>query len=942
MNSFKIPYNQIENKIRQFKEGADYRLTEEKYHAPDVNLKGYTTREYQINSPQLQKIVQEYLNQQTAIFMQFDSKNGVLNYGYYTRPQEGEVCRLFITYGDRTQKKEGFNQYYQAAKKSWEQKDEDIAAGRYKVETSRYGLTSQEKRLSFYKTFEHVKGVCKPLEYDCALRNNYRYHTQEQKELIASHKQIIAEIKARLGVLEKTGEYHNCGIKKCCSAHDKPDHSKPINDNKGLIEAAPGIVEISIDPSNRDNLLIKYANGKVNNLEIASDLPQDSGSRNLDLSASTTKKRIMGKTFKLARKSSQSSPRGTVVARPPSKRKVGSSNLPAGNYLSSPKIPPRKVAGGVDANNLELILNSLKEIKLCGLARIKGSPLAVIRESKISNFIDLITQNGQGISPETKLKILTSANLEGLNDLELARQKLDQKHYNLEEVKKEIIEYLSIRKRILTTPQESKESFGEVICLEGPPGVGKTSLASTIAEAMGRKFISISLNGVYDAAEILGHRITYTGSKPGRIIQAMRDVQVINPVFLIDEIDKISPHHSNPAHALLRVLDPEFNKKFIDAYLGENVPYNLSEAMFICTANNTYDLPRPLRNRMKIICIPPYTDLEKAEIAKNFLIPKYLKRYNFSTSEINFQEAAIRKIISDYTTKRGGEGGVRELSRQIDTVFRKFSVKLEKNPSLRVEISPSNLHEFLNKRDYEPFHPQIYSRPGVVNGLAYSGYSGDVLQIEVAFYEKKGGGLEITGNLGKVMEESIKVAVSYIKSNYQELGVNPELFSQHTIHINTIEGAVPKEGPSAGIAITSPIISALTKRVIPSDLGMTGTISLHGQVGEVGAVKAKVIGGYNKGLKRFIIPKTNQKDLENIPAEAKIFPVENYQEVLKIIFAAEPKPTKKRTRNTLHLEKKRRIEKTKKGNLIKTYHRELPVVPEMFGHTIGIHNGRTF
>ncbi|MCE8159157.1 MAG: endopeptidase La [Candidatus Moeniiplasma glomeromycotorum] len=721
--------------------------------------------------------------------------------------------------------------------------------------------------------------------------------------------------------------------------------------------------------------------------------------------------------------------------------------------------------GGLDTNNLELILNSLKEVQLHGLARInkifdlsqtgeiwkanyqtlpeielepqkmnelteklfqnlvwiiersklisppfEGSPFAVVRESKIGNFIDLITQNGQGISSETKLKILTSANLEGrlaillnffveqetkeridkqqaeyyrqekrkvinqklkgggseeikdylqkiekepypsyvkevvrkeierceslpfnsneagiikqyvewliklpwwqktseVNDLELAHQRLDQKHYNLKEVKEEIIEYLSIRKRVLTTPQKSEKSFGEVICLEGPPGVGKSSLVSTIAEAMGRKFISVSLSGVYDAAEILGHRTTYIGAMPGRIVQKMKEVQVINPVFLIDEIDKISSdYRTNPAHALLRVLDPKFNKEFIDSYLGENVPYNLSEVMFICTANNTYNLPRPLRDRMKIIRIPPYTDLEKAEIAKNYLIPSYFDKYNFSTNEINFQETAIRKIISDYTTKRGGEGGVRELSRQIDTVFRKFSVKLEKEPSFRVEITPSNLHEFLNKRDYEPFHPQIYSRPGVVNGLAYSGYSGDVLQIEVVFYEKKDGGIEVTGNLGEVMKESIKVALSYIKSNHQELGINPELFSQRVIHINTIEGAVPKEGPSAGIAITSAIISALTKRVIPADLGMTGTISLHGKVGEIGAVKAKVIGGYNKGLKRFIIPKTNQKDLENIPAEAKIFPVEDYQEVLKIIFE-EKKAVKRPIKNNLPMEKKRR------------------------------------
>ncbi|KLL02588.1 MAG: class III heat-shock ATP-dependent LonA protease [Mycoplasmataceae bacterium RC_NB112A] len=639
----------------------------------------------------------------------------------------------------------------------------------------------------------------------------------------------------------------------------------------------------------------------------------------------------------------------------------------------------------------------------------EGSPFAIIRESKLSHFIDLITQNGKGISFETKLKILGSGNLEErlailfnsfadqetreriekqnaeyyqqekkkvinqklkggsseeirsylqkiekepypahvkevvrkeierfeslpfnsneasiirqyvewliklpwwqktpeITDLEVARQKLDQKHYNLEEVKKEIIEYLSARKRVLANPQKNKEDFGEVICLEGPPGVGKTSLVSTIAEAMGRKFVSISLGGVYDAAEIQGHRITYIGSMPGRIIQAMREAQVINPVFLIDEIDKISSdYRGNPAYALLRVLDPKFNKQFIDSYLGENVPYSLSEVMFVCTANEAYRLPRPLQNRMKIIRIPPYTEVEKATIAKNYLIPEYLRKYNFQAQEITFQDAAIRSIISNYTTKGGGEGGVRELSRQIETVFRKFSVKLEKNASLQVEITPANLHEFLNKRDYEPFRPQTYSRPGVVNGLAYSGYGGDVLQIEVAFYEKKGGGLEITGNLGKIMSESVKVALGYIKSNYQELGIDPKFFSRHFLHINTPEGAIPKEGPSAGIAITSAIISALTKRIIPADIGMTGTISLHGEVGVIGATKEKVIGGYNKGLKRFIIPKMNEKDLENIPKEVKVFPVENYQQVLKIIF--EEKTTKKLTKNKVVSERKKR------------------------------------
>ncbi|MCE8162730.1 MAG: endopeptidase La [Candidatus Moeniiplasma glomeromycotorum] len=713
---------------------------------------------------------------------------------------------------------------------------------------------------------------------------------------------------------------------------------------------------------------------------------------------------------------------------------------------------------GITTDSPELIVNSLKEVQLRGLARIgkifdltkeaevwkanyqilpeaeleskkmnelteklfqnlvwiiersklvsppfEGSPFAVIKESRISNFVDLITQNGQGIVPETKWKILASPNLEErlaillnsfveqetkeriekqqaeyykqekkkveqqkikggsseeirnylqriekepypayvkevlrkeieryeslpfnsneasiirqyvewlvklpwwqrsseINDLDYASRVLNEEHYDLQTVKEEVIEHLSVQKRL-------KEPLGKVICLEGPPGVGKSSLVPTIAKALGRKFTSVSLSGVYDAAEIQGHRTTYIGALPGRIIQKMKEVQVINPVFLIDEVDKVSSdYRTNPAYALLRVLDPKFNKEFIDNYLGENVPYNLSEVMFICTANNTHYLPRPLRDRMRIIRIPPYTEVEKMEIAKKHLIPKYLKRYNFPTDQITFQELAIKDIISNYTTKRGGEGGVRELDRQIDTVFHKFAVKLEKDPTLQVEITPQNLSNYLNKRDYEPLRKQVYSRPGVVNGLAYSGYTGDVLQIEVVFYEKKGGGLEITGNLGEIMKESVKVALSYIKSNYQELGIDPQFFSRHILHIHTPEGAIPKEGPSAGIAITSAIISALTKQIIPADLGMTGTISLHGEVGEIGAVKEKVIGGFNKGLKRFIIPRVNQKDLENIPLKAKIFPVEKYQEVLKIIFAE--KKESKKTRQKTYLDKKKSI-----------------------------------
>lgn len=460
--------------------------------------------------------------------------------------------------------------------------------------------------------------------------------------------------------------------------------------------------------------------------------------------------------------------------------------------------------------------------------------------------------------------------------MKFAQRKLDENHFGLSEIKGKIIEYLAAQ-------QKAGKPLNQVICLVGPPGVGKTSLASSIAEAMGRKFVSISLGGARDVAEISGHRRTYIGAMPGKIIQAMKKVKVINPCFLIDEIDKISSdYRGDPASALLQVLDPNQNKEFKDDYLGQEVPYNLSEVMFLCTAN-TLDLPLPLLDRMEIIRLSSYTEVEKLHIAKEHLIPENLKKYNLNSGEIVFEDQAIRDIIKYYTR----EAGVRELNRKIQVIVRKFIVKLLQNLEKKTVITPDNLKDYLKKRIHEFTPKQKNPKAGVVNGLAWTGYGGDILPIEVNLVTGKGELGRLTGSLGKVMKESAEVAFSYVQSYLEE---NKKTFKKalallrkRDVNVHAPEGAVEKEGPSAGIALTTAILSALTNQKVPTDIGMTGEITSKGKVLEIGGLKEKAIAACRSELKTIVIPKSNEKDIEDIPEEVrqelKILPVEEYEEV---------------------------------------------------------------
>lgn len=465
---------------------------------------------------------------------------------------------------------------------------------------------------------------------------------------------------------------------------------------------------------------------------------------------------------------------------------------------------------------------------------------------------------------------------EEINDLDFAQQQLDREHFGLEKIKERIIEHLAVIQR-------TKNSLGSIVCLVGPPGVGKTSLASSIAKATGRNFVRMSLGGVSDEAEIRGHRRTYIGALPGKIIQEMRKAKVINPLFLIDEIDKVAyGRHGDPSSALLEALDPNQNDKFADNYLGSEVPYNLSRVLFICTANST-DLPQPLLDRMEIIYLSSYTELEKLHISKNHLIPNNLKSYGFnSEKEIFFDDEAIKEIISFYTR----EAGVRELNRMIQKIIRKFIVEVLQKKSKELRVDSNKVSNYLGKRIYDFTSKSASSQVGVVTGLAYNYLGGDILSIEVGCFQGKGN-LLLTGKLGEVMKESASIALDYIKSNYQMFGINNELFLNNDVHIHVPEGATPKDGPSAGIALTTTIISALTGKKISSELGMTGEITLRGHVLPIGGLKEKLIAAHRSGLKSVIIPSANSKDLEEIPQEVRnqmeIIFVKNYSEVWKIL-----------------------------------------------------------
>ncbi len=461
------------------------------------------------------------------------------------------------------------------------------------------------------------------------------------------------------------------------------------------------------------------------------------------------------------------------------------------------------------------------------------------------------------------------------HNLSSARKILDQSHYGINDVKTRIIEFLAVR-------EMAKSVRSPIICLVGPPGVGKTSLAFSIAKAINRNFVKISVGGVNDESEIVGHRRTYLGANPGRIIQAMKKAKSSNPVFLIDEIDKMTKdYHGDPASALLEVLDPEQNKYFSDNYIEEE--YDLSKVMFILTANYIEDIPEALKDRLEIVNLKGYTEYEKLDIVKKHLIPRVCKEHGIKKSKIIMSDENILYIIRNYTR----EAGVRELERQISTIVRKIVTEIVINKKYKdiYKLSKKDIIRYLGKEKYH-FISTTSNEVGVVNGLAYTNYGGDTLPIEVNFYPGKGD-LVLTGSLGDVMKESARIALSYIKANHKFFGIKYNLLVENDIHIHFVEGAIPKDGPSAGIAITTALISALTNRKIDKTLAMTGEISLRGNVLPIGGLREKSIGALRKGIKTIIIPEENLKDLDEVPNEVKkkivYLKVNNYKEVFEII-----------------------------------------------------------
>lgn len=487
---------------------------------------------------------------------------------------------------------------------------------------------------------------------------------------------------------------------------------------------------------------------------------------------------------------------------------------------------------------------------------------------------------------------LTQDNLDIIN----ARYVLDQDHYGLRDVKERILEYLAVRKlRIerkkefhseMTTDFIRREREGVILCFIGPPGVGKTSLGQSIARSLDRKFIRISLGGIHDEAEIRGHRRTYIGAMPGRILQALRRIGTINPVFMLDEIDKLSSDfRGDPASALLEVLDPEQNAEFRDNYL--EVPVNLSQVMFITTANQVETIPAPLLDRMEVIRISGYTENEKVKIATNYLIPRQLKENGLLTGEIQIQEEAIRTIIRQYTR----EAGVRNLEREIGAVCRKIATKITENINLPPEIASTDVQQLLGRMRFQGNEEVALrtSMPGVATGLAWTPVGGDVLFIEATRMPGSKGFL-ITGSLGNVMQESARAALSYVRSRAEQLGIDQDFFEKMDIHLHIPAGAQPKDGPSAGVTMATALVSLLINRPVKSNVGMTGELTLRGQILPIGGVKEKVLAAHRVGLKTVILPKLNGPDLEDVPEEVRrsvdFILVDNYDEVL--IHALEP------------------------------------------------------
>lgn len=504
---------------------------------------------------------------------------------------------------------------------------------------------------------------------------------------------------------------------------------------------------------------------------------------------------------------------------------------------------------------------STEEKALKELARYQSTPTAMAESSIIKNYLDLLV--------ELPWKKASRDNYK----LDKVKDKLDQNHYGLDKVKERIIEYLAVKIMTKRNPQT-------ILCLAGPPGVGKTSLAISIAEALNRKFVKQSLGGVRDESEIRGHRRTYIGAMPGRIVKGMKDAGTVNPVFLLDEIDKMSSDFKgDPASAMLEVLDPEQNSKFSDHYLEE--PYDLSQVLFITTANYLENVPAPLRDRMEIVNLSSYTEQEKFKIARLHLIRKQLKAHGLKEAQFSVSDEAIYYIIRHYTR----EAGVRELSRYIGALIRKAIKEILLEKVDHVHIDENNLTDYVGKPRFTHNIADEKEQVGVVTGLAYTAFGGDTLSVEVTYYKGRGN-LVLTGKLGDVMKESAQTALSFVKANAESLDIDPNIFKENDFHVHVPEGAIPKDGPSAGITMATAIASAASKRLVKKNLGMTGEITLRGYVLPIGGLKEKSIAAHRSGLKTILIPKENEKDIDDIPQEVrdklKIIPVDDVTQVFNL------------------------------------------------------------
>ncbi|MCB5238055.1 endopeptidase La [Niallia circulans] len=502
----------------------------------------------------------------------------------------------------------------------------------------------------------------------------------------------------------------------------------------------------------------------------------------------------------------------------------------------------------------------VKVTALKELDRYEKIPSTSAESSVIRNYIDWLLALPWTNATEDDL------------DLIKAEKILNDDHHGLEKVKERVLEYLAVQK--LTNSLK-----GPILCLAGPPGVGKTSLARSIARSLNRNFVRISLGGVRDESEIRGHRRTYVGAMPGRIIQGMKKAETINPVFLLDEIDKMSnDFRGDPSSAMLEVLDPEQNHNFSDHYIEET--YDLSKVMFIATANNLSTIPGPLRDRMEIISIAGYTEIEKIHIAKDHLLPKQIKEHGLSKSQLQIREDGIQRIVRLYTR----EAGVRTLERQLATICRKTARMIVTAEKKKVVITAKNVEDFLGKPIFHYGQAEEEDQVGVATGLAYTTVGGDTLQIEVSLAPGKGK-LVLTGKLGDVMKESAQAAFSYIRSKSEELGIDANFHEKYDIHIHVPEGAVPKDGPSAGITMVTALVSALSGKPIKKEVGMTGEVTLRGRVLPIGGLKEKSLGAHRAGLKTIIIPKDNAKDIDDVPKsvreELDFILVSHVDEVLK-------------------------------------------------------------